>query len=225
MESKKSQKANLEHHRNSFFMVGMVVAVGLIMTAFNWSSVKKVETSWNKDVELIEIENMPIIEQKAEPPKPKIKVVPPMINEITEVSDETTDIPDIDFTAEIGDFEDFNLDFTDPTETPTDEPPRIIAEVMPYFPGGTKGLMKYISKHVDYPEEAKTNDVTGTVYLTFVVSKTGKVMNVKITKKADPLLNKAALDVVKNLPDFTPGKQNGVPVSVYFSLPIVFKLN
>ncbi|MBQ8774081.1 MAG: energy transducer TonB [Muribaculaceae bacterium] len=97
-------------------------------------------------------------------------------------------------------------------------------EKMPQFPGGEAELMKYISSHIKYPPVAMENNVQGRVVVQFVVTKTGKVGEVKVVRGKDPDLDKEAVRVVKSLPDFIPGKMNGQSVNVWYTLPISFKL-
>ena len=97
-------------------------------------------------------------------------------------------------------------------------------EQMPQFPGGDAALMKYLSSHINYPPIAAENNVQGKVVVQFVVDKTGKVGEVKVIRSVDKDLDKEAVRVCKSLPKFTPGRQNGQPVSVWYTLPVQFKL-
>ena len=97
-------------------------------------------------------------------------------------------------------------------------------EQMPQFPGGEAALMKYLASHINYPPMAAENNVQGRVVVQFVVDKTGKVGEVKIVRSVDKDLDKEAARVCASLPKFTPGRQNGRPVSVWFTLPVTFKL-
>jgi len=99
----------------------------------------------------------------------------------------------------------------------------IVAQEMPSFPGGDKALVSVLYKNLRYPEDAYEKGVEGKVLVRFVVSKDGSVMSPSIIRSADPELDKAALDAIRKLPKFIPGKQDGTPVNVYYSLPIVFK--
>jgi len=101
----------------------------------------------------------------------------------------------------------------------------IVVEEMPMFPGGIPELMKFVSDHLQYPEIAKENNVQGRVTVKFCVTPTGGVDRVSIYSSVDPELDAEAIRVVKLLPPFKPGKQGGKPVSVWFSIPINFKLN
>ncbi len=97
-------------------------------------------------------------------------------------------------------------------------------EQMPQFPGGDAELMKYIQKNLKYPPVAMENNIQGRVVVQFVVTKTGKIGEVKVARSKDPDLDKEAVRVVKTLPDFIPGKMNGQAVAVWYTLPITFKL-
>lgn len=97
-------------------------------------------------------------------------------------------------------------------------------EQMPTFPGGDAELMKYLSKNLTYPTLAAENGIQGTVLLQFVVQKDGSIGEVKVVRSKDPDLDKEAVRVVKGMPKFIPGRMNGQPVNVWFTLPVRFKL-
>lgn len=110
---------------------------------------------------------------------------------------------------------------------PVEEKPAEIfksVEQMPQFPGGDEALLKYLASHINYPPMAAENNIQGRVVVQFVVDKTGKVGEVKVIRSVDKDLDREALRVCKSLPKFVPGRQNGQPVSVWFALPITFKL-
>lgn len=111
-------------------------------------------------------------------------------------------------------------------KAPDPEPDKVweAVEQPPMFPGGEAALLKYVGDNLHYPQLAIENNVQGTVIVMFVVTKTGQVGEVKIARSKDPDLDKEAVRVVKSLPKFQPGKQNGNAVNVWFTLPIKFKL-
>ena len=97
-------------------------------------------------------------------------------------------------------------------------------EQMPEFPGGQAALMKYINDNIRYPVMAIENGVQGRVTVQFVVTKDGSVGNVTVVRGVDRNLDEEAIRVCKTLPKFIPGKQNGQPVNVWFTLPVTFRL-
>lgn len=105
-----------------------------------------------------------------------------------------------------------------------EEEPYMMVEQMPQFPGGPAELLKYITKNLKYPVIAQENGIQGKVILRFVVNAQGHVENVKVLRSLDPYCDKEAIRVVKSLPQWIPGKQNGRNVPVYYTCPIVFKL-
>jgi len=100
----------------------------------------------------------------------------------------------------------------------------IVVEDMPEFPGGDLGLMKYIQKNVKYPPDAKGHNITGKVYISFIVDKTGSVTNIKVVRGVDKSLDDEAVRVIRSLPKYKPGNQRGKPARVMFTVPINFKL-
>lgn len=99
-----------------------------------------------------------------------------------------------------------------------------IVEEMPSFPGGMGALNKYLHDNVHYPVVAQENGVQGRVTISFVVEKDGSVTDVKVAKSVDPSLDKEALRVVRGMPRWTPGKQNGATVRVKYNVPVNFRL-
>lgn len=99
-----------------------------------------------------------------------------------------------------------------------------IVEVMPAFPGGIKGIMTYLSKSIKYPEEAQQKDIQGRVNVTFTIDEEGKVTNPKVLERVDESLDAEALRVTNGMPNWLPGRLNGMPVKSNFTLPITFKL-
>lgn len=97
-------------------------------------------------------------------------------------------------------------------------------EQMPQFPGGDAALLKYISSHMQYPAMAAEQGIEGRVTLQFVVTKNGSVGEVKVVRSLSPECDNEAKRVVKGLPKFTPGRQNGQAVNVWYTLPVTFKL-
>ena len=100
-----------------------------------------------------------------------------------------------------------------------------IVESMPEFPGGIESMYKFIQKNLMYPDSARNHDISGRVVVTFVVNEDGSLTDIKVKRSVSWDIDKEALRVVKLLPKFIPGKQQGKAVKVLFDLPISFKLS
>lgn len=107
---------------------------------------------------------------------------------------------------------------------PKEEEIFVAVEQQAEFPGGQGALMKFLSNNIRYPESAQQNDIQGRVIVKFVVEKDGSIGNVTVVKGVDRDLDREAIRVVKKMPRWQPGKNNGVAVRSYFNLPVTFRL-
>lgn len=228
MELKKSPKVDLESKRNTFLLLGLVLALGITLLAFEWTTKpKKVEGLGQIQTQEVEEEIIPITrEQQVKPPPPP---PPPKVVEVLNIVDDDVEIED---ELEIEDTEADEttvIDVAPVIETAAEEEEDeaqvfFIVEEMPEFPGGDLALRKYIANSIKYPVIAQENGIQGKVYVTFVVGKDGSVTNARIARGVDPSLDKEALRVVNSLPKWKPGKQRGKPVNVSYTVPINFVL-
>ena len=99
-----------------------------------------------------------------------------------------------------------------------------VVEQMPMYPGGDAALMQYLSSNIHYPAVAAENGVQGRVVVGFVVEKDGSITDVNVMRSVDPSLDREAMRVVKSMPRWTPGKQNGSAVRVKYQVPVTFRL-
>ena len=99
-----------------------------------------------------------------------------------------------------------------------------VVEQMPSFPGGQGALMSYLSQNIRYPVVAQENGVQGRVTVSFVVERDGSITDVTVVRSVDPSLDKEAVRVIKSMPKWNPGKQNGSPVRVKYNVPVSFRL-
>jgi protein TonB len=171
-----------------------------------------------------------------DPVKPEIKAPPELTNAIKNLAPVvTTDtsanltLPDITDNL-VKTIQDGNINDTtgyvpenDPV-APEVKEPFFVVEEMPEYPGGIPELMKFISENISYPQDAINNNIQGRVILKFVVNTDGSIDRIQILRGIDASLDNEAIRVVKTLPRFSPGKQSGVPVPVWFSLPVLFRL-
>ena len=104
------------------------------------------------------------------------------------------------------------------------EEPFNVVEDMPAFPGGMDAMIQFLSSNIQYPADAQKQKVDGRVLVNFVVEKDGSITEVKVIKPAFPSLDAEAIRVVKAMPKWKPGYQNGQAVRVQFAMPINFSL-
>lgn len=227
MELKKAPKADMESKKNVFFMIGLVVTLGIILLAFEWTAKpSKADSLGSVNALDVEEEIIPITrEQEIKPPPPP---PPPKVVEVLNIVDDDMDIDDeLEINTEIDEHTLINVaPVISAKEEEEEEEAQVffIVEDMPEFPGGEMALRTYIANAIKYPVIAQENGIQGKVYVTFVVGKDGSVSNASIARGVDPSIDKEALRVVNTLPKWKPGKQRGKPVNVSYTVPINFVL-
>lgn len=215
----------------SISILGGVAFAVLLITAFSLST-EKGTAKGGETIVIIETFD-PII---PDPVKPEIKAPPELTNAIKNLAPVvTTDtsanltLPEITDnlvgTAQNGDVNDTTgyVPETDPVPAEVRDP-YIFVEEMPEYPGGIPELMKFLSENIAYPADAIENNIQGRVILKFVVNADGSVDRIQVVRGVDTSLDNEAVRVVSTFPKFKPGKQQGVPVPVWFSLPVLFRL-
>jgi protein TonB len=234
-----------------FIMLGIALLLGAIIGVNAIIEANKAGEEISADVELSNITKKEVkVEKKApvkieeakpvEKVKSSVKFVPPVIKKDSEVKpeEELKSQDDLNKTkTAIGSFDVKGNDDTGgevlkakeviaQPEPPKEEENKVfdVVEVMPSFPGGQAALMQWLGKNIKYPVVAEENGVQGRVVVTFVVEKDGSITDVKVVKSVDPSLDKEAARVVKSMPHWIPGKQNGSAVRVKYTVPVTFKL-
>ena len=99
-----------------------------------------------------------------------------------------------------------------------------VVEQMPSYPGGQGALMQFLQSNIKYPVVAQENGVQGRVTISFVVERDGSITDVAVARSVDPSLDREAMRVVKSMPKWIPGKQNGQAVRVKYNVPVSFRL-
>ncbi|MEN8227530.1 MAG: energy transducer TonB [Bacteroidota bacterium] len=228
MELKKAKNADLEKRKGMFLEVGLVVALSIILVAFEWT---KGEDKGDDEsvVQEIQFEDEMMQITRREEPKPEPKPEQPAVAEVLDIVDDDVEIED-DFDFDMEATDDTEYDFTsmmgDDDEEIDEEEVFYIVEDMPTFNGGEPAteFRKYIAQNLRYPEIAAENGISGRVIVQFAVNKVGTVVDAKIVRSVDPALDKEAIRVVMTSPKWTPGKQRGKAVKVLFTFPINFVL-
>jgi len=223
MELKKASKQDLDQRRSTFVLVGLVISLGIAVSAFEYrTSSDYVNSLGTLTISDFAEDLIPAIRQK-EPvsiPKPK-----PVITQITNIVNNDTKIDEPIEVASSEGVGSVEIPVINNIEEEFEEVVEFWKlEIKPSFPGGEQELFNYISQNIKYPEEAVKNEVQGIVYIKFVINKNGKVSDAEVLRGVDPLLDKEALRVVKMLPDWIPGMQVNKPVKTSSMLPIKFVL-
>lgn len=225
MELKKSPKADLEKKKTIFLEIGYVIALALVLFAFEWT---KEEISFSSLGELKDLageeEIIPITRQELEkppdPPKPqKVVLELNIVEDDVELEDE----------FELEDFEasqDEEIEVIAMEEEEEEEAEVFfIVEDMPTFQGGgLESFRNYIQESITYPAIAMENGISGTVYVNFVVNKEGQITSIKIVRGAEIALDSEVIRALKAAPRWAPGKQRGKPVAVSMAIPVKFIL-
>lgn len=201
--------------------LGMVFALAIVLVAFEWKVFEKTQTDLGDlNLDLIEEEIIPQSIQKPPPPPP-----PPAPTTVIEIVDDEEEIEE---ELEIEDLEidqDTEIEFIEAVEEEVvEEEIFTIVEDMPSFPGGEAKLFEYLGKNIKYPQIAKEAGISGIVYVNFVVGTSGNITDVKVLRGIGGGCDEEAIRVVKNMPQWSPGKQRGKPVKVSYNLPIRFSL-
>jgi protein TonB len=223
MDLKKTPKADLDRNKSMFTLIGFVVVLGILLSAFEYrASDDNVATLGELGNMAMEEEIIPITRQEEIKPPPPPK---PQVVEIIEIVEDDVEIEDELEMEDTEANEDTQVEEVEMEEEESDEVFGFaVIEDKPEFPGGEAALMSYFGKNTKYPEIAKENDIQGRVFVGFVIDKKGKVTEVTILRGVDPYLDKEAIRVVKAMPAWKPGKQRGKAVKVRYQVPVNFKL-
>ncbi len=223
MEIKKNPKANLEKFKGVFLLTGLAFSLGLMLFAFSWSAKAEAADDLGVVEAISEDEVVMITKQDIKPPPPP---EPPPVIEVINIVEDNVEVDDTpDFDEEMDEDEEIEIDDTEDEVEESEPEIFVIVEDPPEYPGGILALRKFIANNVVYPAIARESDIQGKVYVKFVVTKTGAVDKVQIVRGVDDLLDVEAVKVVKKLAKFKPGRQRGKNVSVWYTVPINFKLN
>ncbi len=227
MELKKDPKADLEKRRGLYLEIGLVVTLVAALVAFNVKSYDKEEKVQFERQASEEQEEIIIQTQQEELPPPPPPEAPEVTTEFEVVEDDAEIKTELVVNAEVTD-ETKNIEITPVKieEEEEEEETQIftVVENDPEFPGGMEALYKYLRENIKYPQLARDNNITGKVYVTFVVERDGSIANPRVLRDIGGGCGAEAIRVVKSMPKWTPGKQRGKSVRVQFNLPVSFNL-
>ena len=227
MEIKKSPKADLENKKMMAVLIGLVIALGIMYIAFEWSQneITVYEEALQGPVEIDE-EMVEVTFREETPPPPPPPQPETVLSDIIDIQDNEAEVETTDFNSE--DEADARVEIQAPIAPPEEEEEEqvihIRVEKMPEFPGGQDALNRYLVRNIKYPLLAQENGIQGRVVCQFVVNSDGSIVDIAVVRGVEESLDKEAIRVIKSMPKWTPGRQGGKSVRVKYTLPIRFKL-
>ena len=228
MVPKKTEKADLEKRRGRYLEIGLAVVLVAALVAFNVKSYDNKKIVVEQRTAEDEIEEQIIQTQDdtpPPPPPPEPEVVTTELN-VIENDAETENEMNMDVFDKIEKQE--NIEITpvkvEEEEEEVEDEIFQVVEQDPEYPGGVDALYKFIQQNLKYPQLAKENNITGRVFVQFVVEKDGSVSNVKAARDIGGGCGAEAVRVIKSMPKWTPGKQRGKAVRAAYTLPVNFVL-
>mgnify|MGYP002623967379 CR=1 FL=1 len=231
METKKSQKADLEHLRPQGFLLGLVVALALLFVGLEYTvepddplDDPELLARLDSEMELppmLKDDNLLQLAPKAEP-KPQTQIV--VVEE-----QETEAPPDDDELIETEAGDDMEAmeedEQMEPPPPPDDDVVDMIqVEELPQFPGGPVEMMKWLTRNLKYPRAAEEQKVQGRVVAEFIVNRDGSVTDVNLIATLHPQCDNEVLRVLRMMPRWTPGTEKGEPCRTKVCIPVVFKM-
>ena len=235
MEIKKSDKANLDKQRRGNFMLGLVLALAMLFAALEFTTRPAGLSEDDKMLDDLpdELTMTPVVEQKdmisatgntGVPSKAITQKVQEVPNTVA-----TQEISPVTSKLVIGNGEGITrqADVTEALpQVPITKDSVVLktVEQLPEFPGGIVQFMKWLTRNLRYPPIAQSQRMQGKVVVSFIINKDGSIASPTIVQSVDPVLDREALRVVKMMPRWKPGLQNGKPCRTMFAIPVNFQL-
>ena len=235
MEIKKSDKANLDKQRRGNFMLGLVLALAMLFAALEFTTRPAGLSEDDKMLDDFpdELNMTPVVEQKdmisatgnAGTPS---KAITQKVQEVPKTV-ATQEISPVTSKLVIGNGEGIarQADVTEALpQVPITKDSVVLktVEQLPEFPGGIVQFMKWLTRNLRYPPIAQSQRIQGKVVVSFIINKDGSIASPTIVQSVDPVLDREALRVVKMMPRWKPGLQNGKPCRTMFAIPVNFQL-
>lgn len=223
MKSKINKSEKLEKNRSLFFQIGLICSLSFCLLAFEYkSSVNTIDVFNTNTQNLFEIEDMPVTIQKSlDMPKPQqVSMQLKIVDNNTKIETETnfqtdlTKIPDPVFINVLP----YKEEKTEELEV------LLIAEKNAEFPGGESAMFKFIGDNIEYPSLALKNEISGTVYISFVVEPDGSISNKQILRSVGGGCDEEAMRIINIMPKWHPAQQGGKNARLRLTLPISFKI-
>ena len=244
MEIKKSNSAQLEDKRVTFFLLGLILAFSFIFVGLQYQSHPQ-DSDWDaesmedlaQDLEMSSPTDQKDMVSAEAASRPVSKSITQEVKAAEKVDNTPQKINTTTSQLVIGDgqgaVDGANVKEAAPETAVDNSNPSAIAEApinftvvqkIPVFPGGWSVFMQWLTKNLKYPPAAQQNKIQGTVVVSFIVNKDGSVADVKVSTSADPLLDREALRVMKMMPKWKPGMDRNKVCRTMIAVPVVFQL-
>ena len=221
METKKTEKANIEKHRIPITAIGMLFIGSLVLASFSFTEGIEKDERISSSINSSEIQ---FIEEVVRPDQPEPIIEQPEImlppDENIHIDSNTQEIPDSRIIITPPD-----ITIGDGSDVVVEQPIIDFPDIEASFPGGASALQRWISENVQYPQTSIEMNEQGKVYLSFVVEMDGSISNISIERGVSPDLDKEAKRVLRKMPNWEAGEAKGKKARTRCRLPINFTLN
>ncbi len=229
MELKKTDKANLENKKALFIQLGLIIALSVVIFAFEYKTYDSSESTMVQREAIQEVEEVVMATQEEAPPPPPEDVPQAETTEFEIVDDNKTierefNISSFQQTSNVSASVSKVEIKVEEEEVQEEKTIFTVVEQEATFPGGNEKLGEYLAKSIKYPQQAKETGTRGKVMLTFVVERDGSITDIKVLRDIGSGCGEEAKRVVKEMPKWQPAKQRGKAVRQQFVLPVSFNL-
>ena len=232
MEVKKSSRADLDRRSRQNFMLSIVVVLATLFVALEYDYIGSDDgldaDALDDIINELDLDKLKEEEERIPLITKPVALVPKTIEQLNVVEEEPEELNDDELMPDGADIEDKTTDEDevrpDINKEELDAMDRQVVEQLPEFPGGAVALMKWLTKNLRYPDAARRRKLQGRVVTQFIVNADGSLSDLKVVEPVDPQLDREALRVLRMMPAWKAGNQDGKPCRTMVCIPIVFKL-
>lgn len=232
MEVKKSTHSDLDRRSRQNFLLSIVVVLAALFVALEYdytgSDDGLDEEALDNLINELDLDKLKEEEDRIPLISKPVALMPKNLEELKVVEEEADELNDEELMPDGADIEDKTTDEDEVrpeiNKEELDADDLKVLEQLPEFPGGAVGLMKWLTKNLSYPESARRRKLQGKVVTQFIVNADGSLSDLKVVEPVDPALDREALRVLRMMPAWKAGQQDGKPCRTMVCIPIVFKL-
>lgn len=232
MEVKKSTHSDLDRRSRQNFLLSIVVVLAALFVALEYdytgSDDGLDEEALDNLINELDLDKLKEEEDRIPLISKPVALMPKNLEELKVVEEEADELNDEELMPDGADIEDKTTDEDEVrpeiNKEELDADDLKVLEQLPEFPGGAVGLMKWLTKNLSYPESARRRKLQGRVITQFIVNTDGSLSDLKVVEPVDPALDSEALRVLRMMPAWKAGQQEGKPCRTMVCIPIVFKL-